>query len=183
MSVFEGVRLQAERIIEPEPIGFRQYHHEIGHCEKPCKTCTDNNLRIFEIRDFPKLPVHPKCHCTGERLDEKAAGSISKKSINGPDYFLKYFGRLPNYYITKATAEKLGWKPGKNLKHFAPGKMIGGDVYNNKKNILPIKNGRIWYECDVDYEIGKRNSKRLFYSNDGLMFYSYNHGTSFVWVR
>ena len=57
----------------------------------------------------------------------------------------------------------------------APGKMIGGNVFNNKNNILPMKEGRIWYECDVDYEMLKRNSKRLYYSNDGLMFYSETH--------
>ncbi|MCX4286310.1 MAG: hypothetical protein OSJ68_03295 [Clostridia bacterium] len=41
---------------------------------------------------------------------------------------------------------------------------------------MPEKEVRIWYECDVDYEKGVRNAKRLFYSNDGLMFYSPDHG-------
>lgn len=56
--------------------------------------------------------------------------------------------------------------------------MIGGDLYLNISLILPEKEGRVWYECDVDYEKNKRNSKRLYYSNDGLMFYSPDHGTS-----
>lgn len=69
------------------------------------------------------------------------------------------------------------WKPGKNtLAGVAPGKMIGGIVYNNDKHLLPEKEGRIWYECDVDYEKGSRSNKRLFYSNDGLIFYSTDHG-------
>ena len=53
--------------------------------------------------------------------------------------------------------------------------MIGGDIYHNKELILPEKIGRIWYECDIDYTSGKRNALRLFYSNDGLMFYSNDH--------
>ncbi len=53
--------------------------------------------------------------------------------------------------------------------------MIGGDIFKNIDHILPEKEGRVWYECDVDYEGGARNSKRLYYSNDGLMFYSEFH--------
>lgn len=93
-----------------------------------------------------------------------------------PDVYLKRYGKLPDYYITKQEAmEKYGWSKGKNLAYFAPGKMIGGDIFYNDKNILPIKEGRVWYECDVDYESGKRIAKRLYYSNDGLMFYSETH--------
>ena len=54
----------------------------------------------------------------------------------------------------------------------------------NNKGILPEKDGRIWYECDVDYVSRLRNSLRLYYSNDGLMFYSINHGQSeFVYIK
>ena len=51
--------------------------------------------------------------------------------------------------------------------------MIGGDVFKNIPPLLPQKNGRIWYECDVDYISGSRGTcSRLYYSNDGLMFYT-----------
>ena len=94
-----------------------------------------------------------------------------------PDVYLKKYGKLPDYYITKEEAiEKYGWKKGKNtVAGKAPGKMIGGDPFDNKNHILPEKEGRQWYECDVDYKDGKRNDKRLYYSNDGLMFYSESH--------
>lgn len=83
---------------------------------------------------------------------------------------------MPDYYITKKEAEeKYDWESGKNLARLAPGKMIGGDIYYNKEGILPSKDGRIWYECDIDYQSGKRNSLRLYYSNDGLMIISTNH--------
>ena len=49
-------------------------------------------------------------------------------------------------------------------------------MYANKNKLLPVKDGRVWYECDVDYEAGARSSKRLYYSNDGLMFFSDDHG-------
>ena len=58
--------------------------------------------------------------------------------------------------------------------------MIGGNRFYNNKGILPEKDGRIWYECDVDYETGLRNPLRLYYSNDGLIFYSEFHEASKV---
>jgi len=179
MNIFENVKSKVEQVIENNNSAnvtdrFKQFiHRDIGVTH--CRWCLGNDRRVFETGTEPETPVHPNCHCTTEFLGRKAVGTISKKGPNGPDYFLKYFGRLPSYYITKAEAKKLGWEEGKDLSKFAPGKMIGGDVYNNKEQFLPEKEGRIWFECDVDYVSGKRNGLRLFYSNDGLMFYSPNH--------
>jgi len=36
---------------------------------------------------------------------------------------------------------------------------------------LPEKDGRVWYEADIDYESGFRNTKRIVFSNDGLIFF------------
>ena len=171
---------------------FIQYHHAVKdtiiplNCGNPCPDCLFNDLRIF-ANDGTQPPVgeenHLMCHCYYEEVNQKPVGSISKMGELAPDVYLKKYGRLPAYYITKEEAVRLGWKQGKNLVHFAPGKMIGGDTYKNKPPKLPQKEGRIWYECDVDYKINKRNSKRLYYSNDGLMFYSPDHGTTFYYVN
>ena len=53
--------------------------------------------------------------------------------------------------------------------------MIGGDIYFNAEFILPISQNRIWNYCDINYDYGGRKSERLYYSNDGLIFYSPNH--------
>ena len=90
-------------------------------------------------------------------------------------------GRLPNNYITKAQAKVLGWSEGKALNNYAPGKAIGGDIFNNSTGILPIKNGRIWYEADVgiNYIMSRSNFKnpgyRILYSSDGLIYGTYDH--------
>jgi hypothetical protein len=55
--------------------------------------------------------------------------------------------------------------------------MIGGDLYNNKDGKLPEKDK--WYEADLDYTKGKRNSKRILWSNDGLIFVSFDHYQTF----
>ena len=90
-------------------------------------------------------------------------------------------GRLPNNYITKVQAKVLGWSEGKALNNYAPGKAIGGDIFNNSTGILPMKNGRIWYEADVgiNYIMSRSNFKnpgyRILYSSDGLIYGTYDH--------
>ena len=155
---------------------FLQYHH-VGSCKTPCADCPPRDKRVFLYGEHIKLPAHPHCDCKYSNVEIKPLGTISKMGLLSPDVFLKAHGRLPDYYILKAVAETVyGWNSRRNkMSGKAPGKMIGGDVYQNKDHILPEKEGRIWYECDVDYESGTRKSDRLYYSNDGLMFYSTDH--------
>ena len=44
---------------------------------------------------------------------------------------------------------------------------------------MPKKDGRQYYECDIDYEGGYRNGKRMVYSTDGLIYYTEDHYESF----
>ena len=39
--------------------------------------------------------------------------------------------------------------------------------------------GREWFECDIDYDGGYRNEKRIVYSDDGLVFYTGDHYKTF----
>jgi predicted transcriptional regulator len=57
--------------------------------------------------------------------------------------------------------------------------MIGGDVFANSSAKLPSAPGRIWYEADINYVSGKRNRQRVLYSNDGLIFVTYDHYQTF----
>lgn len=57
--------------------------------------------------------------------------------------------------------------------------MYGGDIYYNDDRKLPDKPGRIWHEADINYSIGRRNSHRILWSNDGLIFVTYNHYLTF----
>lgn len=96
---------------------------------------------------------------------------------------MKYNGKLPKYYISKTAAKKRGWKRNKKkLSDIAPSFMVYG-VYKNNNGHLPEKPKRIWYEADIDYSSGNRNSKRIVFSNDGLIFATYNHYKSFVEIR
>ncbi len=94
--------------------------------------------------------------------------------------YINEYGHLPDNYITKSEAKKLGWKASEgNLTEVAPGKSIGGDSFGNREGLLPKQKGRKYYECDIDYTGGERNAKRLIYSNDGLIYYTEDHYKSF----
>ena len=92
--------------------------------------------------------------------------------------YIVLYGHLPYNYITKEEAESLGWAGG-SLEPYAPGMSIGGSRFGNYEGLLPKAKGRKYYECDIDYDGGKRNAKRLVYSNDGLVFYTEDHYASF----
>ncbi len=94
--------------------------------------------------------------------------------------YLNRFGYLPSNYITKEHARRLGWVSSQgNLNKVAPGKSIGGDRFGNYEEILPVKRGRQYYECDIDYRGGRRNAKRLVFSSDGLIYYTEDHYNTF----
>ena len=161
-------------------VNFVQYIHNLFTFEVKvhCADCIFNDKRIFR-NDDDCPPVgndnHPNCHCYYEVVETLNTGKISKMGEFAPDVYLKKYGKLPDYYITKQEAMvKYGWNSRRNtLAGIAPGKMIGGDIFKNIPPLLPQKNGRIWYECDVDYVSGNRGTcSRLYYSNDGLMFYT-----------
>ena len=94
--------------------------------------------------------------------------------------YLREFGELPPNYITKKDAQALGWVSSLgNLWDVAPGKSIGGDRFGNYEGQLPDAKGRKYFECDIDYEGGRRNAKRIIFSNDGLIFYTEDHYSTF----
>lgn len=93
--------------------------------------------------------------------------------------YLHTYGELPDNFITKKEAEKLGWDGG-SLEPYAPGKSIGGSYFGNYEGKLPKKKGRTYYECDID-TMGKRSrgAKRIVYSTDGLIYYTPDHYETF----
>lgn len=93
--------------------------------------------------------------------------------------FLHTYGRLPDNFISKEEAGKLGWTGG-SVEKYIPGYAIGGSKFGNREGLLPKAEGRQYYECDIDTDGGKsRGAKRIVYSNDGLIYYTEDHYESF----
>ena len=107
------------------------------------------------------------------------AGTATINGIDGADWSLKYNVKLPEYYIDQKELGNIGWKSGNKVSKFAENKMFSGGVYKNNNGHLPQKAGRVWYEADINYKSGKRNSQRIVWSNDGLIFVTYDHYETF----
>ena len=91
--------------------------------------------------------------------------------------YIHTYGKLPENFITKKAAEKLGWHGG-SLEPYAPGKCIGGGRFGNYEGVLPDGN---YKECDID-TLGRksRGAKRIVYSDDGRIYYTDDHYESFT---
>lgn len=91
--------------------------------------------------------------------------------------YLHTYEKLPNNFITKKEANALGWSGG-SLEPYAPGKCIGGDKFGNYEGVLPDGS---YHECDIDTLGAKsRGAKRLVYSEDGRIYYTEDHYTTFT---
>lgn len=93
--------------------------------------------------------------------------------------YIHTYGKLPDNFITKSEARKLGWEGG-GLDGYANGMSIGGDKFGNYEGRLPDAEGRKWTECDIDtLHARSRGAKRIVFSNDGLIYYTEDHYESF----
>ena len=124
---------------------------------------------------MPEAPPAEEPPAQEPALDEDGS-STSKEDVA---LYIHLYGRLPANFITKKEAEALGWSGG-SLEPYAPGKCIGGSYFGNYEGLLPKKKGRSYTECDID-TLGKksRGSKRIVFSNDGLIYYTEDHYNTF----
>lgn len=105
-------------------------------------------------------------------------------SSNEVVMYLFQYEKLPPNYITKEEAENLGWKSHEgNLWEVTDKKSIGGNRFYNREGNLPEKAGRLWFECDINYQGSYRGSERLIYSNDGLVYYTKDHYETFTEIK
>ena len=120
----------------------------------------------------------PESGVSGSTVSIDEQGSYTTKE--DVSLYIHLYGKLPGNFITKSEARSLGWDGG-GLENCAPGKCIGGDRFGNYEGLLPDAPDRYWTECDIG-TLGRdsRGSKRIVFSNDGLIYYTDNHYESFT---
>ena len=150
-----------------------------------CLNCQALHGTVYPIDEPPyETNLHPQCRCILVPMRTKELGHVTENGFDGADVYIACLGKLPDYYVSKFDAKEAHWNSKKgNLSTVLPGKMIGGDRYKNADKKLPDDLGRIWYEADIDYEQGYRNDSRILYSNDGLIFATYDHYHTFYEVQ
>lgn len=126
--------------------------------------------------NYDKFINNPDVPEQTQTLIEEDKSYFDKENVA---LYIHTYGHLPNNYVTKKEAAEAGWSGG-SVEKYLPGKAIGGDVFSNREKLLPIKDGRIYYECDIDTNgQSSRGAKRIVFSNDGLIYYTHDHYQSF----
>ena len=152
-----------------EPSGSGGPNDEIPDVEIPDSEIPDSEIPDIEIPD--------------SEIPEGSSIILEDGHYTGKDEVAEYihiYGRLPKNYITKNEAMDLGWDASRgNLWDVTDEMSIGGDRFGNREGLLPDASGRKWYEADIDYEGGRRNAKRIVFSDDGLIYYTDDHYESF----
>lgn len=129
-----------------------------------------------DIPDEPEPPEEPPIEDEPALLDEY--GSYTTR--DDVALYIHQYGCLPQNFMTKNEARKLGWEGG-GLEPYAPGMCIGGDRFGNYEGLLPEADGRTYTECDIDtLGADSRGAKRIVFSNDGLIYYTDDHYESFT---
>jgi len=117
-----------------------------------------------------------------EKTPEKEEPAIDENGIytskEDVALYLWTYKKLPSNFMTKSSAEKLGWSGG-GLDKYQKNACIGGDNFGNREGLLP-KNHK-YKECDIDTMGAKsRGAKRLVFASDySLIYYTEDHYSSF----
>ena len=168
--------------LSPKISESSNYKHWISIKDpRRCERCASLHGKIWLISETPdpEPPIHERGRCVIELMQTIAAGTATINGILGADWSLKYDGELPDYYISEEELKLLGWQKGNKISKFVKDKTLMGGVYDNVNNHLPQAPGRVWQEADINYKDGKRNSQRIVWSNDGLIFVTYDHYETF----
>lgn len=137
----------------------------------------------IDMQDMDLEPISQEQEAENKDEPEAVRENSRCTSMEEVALYLHLYNKLPSNYITKKKAMELGWKNEEgNLWEVTEQMSIGGDVFGNREGKLPKKDGRKWYECDINYEGGYRGAERIVYSNDGLIYYTNDHYETFTQI-
>ena len=134
-----------------------------------------------EAETQPQTDAQTEAQTDAETQAETEPEIVGGETYTAPEDVAEYlhiYGELPENFITKKEAKKLGWESSEgNLWEVAPGMSIGGDYFGNYEGILPDGDYR---ECDVNFDGGYRGAERIIYGEDGSIYYTDDHYKTFT---
>lgn len=137
-------------------------------CLSGCKDEIKKTDDSFENYGMPEYTV------TLSYYDISESGIYT--SVEEVGAYLYTFEKLPSNYRKKSEFNRSDYTTYNKLS-------VGGDIFYNREELLPKEKNRVYYECDIDYQGGNRNAKRIVFSNDHLIFYTKDHYDSFSILR
>jgi len=146
--------------------------------EAPQKTEAPEKTAQPETTKEPEQTQAPEPTATQPAKTEPAIDEFgSYTTAQDVALYIHTYGRLPDNFMTKSEARDLGWEGG-SLEKYAPGMCIGGDRFGNYEGNLPKGN---YTECDIDtLGASSRGAKRIVFSDDGRIYYTEDHYSTFT---
>ena len=142
-------------------------------------SCTASALETARSRKRNATPTPAAAEATAAPGPTATPGP--EEAAQALAEYLFEHGELPENFITKKEAERLGWKTTyRYVSDLGPGITIGGDYFGNYEQKLPAVKGRKYAEADCYYQGGPRNEYRIIYSNDGHVWYTGDHYNTFT---
>ena len=120
--------------IKFEPQFYEDRRYKVWICAlspSTCKPCFDLHGRLYLPEEAPpRFPgLHENCACMVIWSKSVKKGTCTFEGENGVDVLLLNGETLPEKYLAKKEAKKLGWKPGSmNLHQVTDSGVIGGDI-------------------------------------------------------
>lgn len=97
-------------------------------------------------------------------------------TMNEVAAYIYLYHKLPSNYKPKGVFSSRDYTKDNKLS-------CGGDKFYNREGLLPEAKGRTYTECDIGYSGGTRNSLRIVYSSDWLIFYTSDHYASYSIIK
>lgn len=175
LALFFGIHPGGEEAAPTDPIQTLSPETTIAWAaEETLSPDCGEETAVPQVTDSPEVTDAPE---ETEALLDVHGSYTTKEDVA---LYIHLYGCLPENFITKNEARKLGWSGG-GLDDYAPGMCIGGDRFGNYEGLLPDAPGRSWTECDIDtLGADSRGAKRIVFSNDGLIYYTDDHYESFT---
>ena len=104
-------------------------------------------------------------------------------TFDGVADYLQTYHKLPDNYITKSEAQALGWVASKGIWRTSPRGKASAETSSQTGKANSCKSGRTWREADINYTSGFRNSDRILYSSDWLIYKTTDHYQTFTKMR
>ena len=128
-----------------------------------------------ETTKTPETTRAPETTAPAPAIDENGS-YYSREEVA---LYLWTYKRLPDNFITKTEARRLGWEGG-SVERYKDGAAIGGDRFGNYEGVLP--EDEEYRECDIDTDgESSRGAKRIVYTEDcSAIYYTDDHYESFT---
>ena len=68
---------------------------------KLCEECRSHHGKIYSANEIPDIepPLHERCRCAILPMEAIMPGGATKDGERGADYWLIYYGKLPDYLL------------------------------------------------------------------------------------